>query len=110
MYVLSKEAKKIVYKTVRRIEGIKCDICGEIIPPRKRNDESVYFRAEIGHFDWGNDSVDSIENFDICRDCICEFITNYLKTDKYNTSYINVSKKHCSSVDVVEDEDVAYGY
>ena len=45
-----------------------CDVCGN-----KIDDDMNYWDLQTGHNDWGNDSVDSIENFDICSErCLKE--------------------------------------
>lgn len=30
--ILSKDIKEVVYRTQRTVEGVRCDICGRIIP------------------------------------------------------------------------------
>lgn len=72
-------------------ETLYCDICKKEIEKGKE-----YWEATTGHHDWGNDSCDSIEYFDICSD-IClmmkfgEYIDRSQKT-RYNTEYIEVER------------------
>lgn len=87
------EEKKI--EITKKIETkCFCDICGnEIIGP--------YFRVVTGHDDWGNDSIDSIEYFDICSDkCIQEKINIFLsECCRSNTQHIEIRQEYFSSPD-----------
>lgn len=44
--------------------GIKCDVCGKIHKCSYIPDE--WHNISMHHNDWGNDSVDSYESFDVC--------------------------------------------
>ena len=67
---------------------ITCDICGARVDP------SNYFRFNTQHYDWGNDSIDSLEKFDACSpECVIKFASKYLEDaykDKYNTREIKI--------------------
>ena len=68
-----------------------CDICKKDIDTDKG-----YWELTTGHHDWGNDSVDSIEYFDICsEDCLRkkfdEYITKSGRND-WNTMYFEVAR------------------
>ena len=101
--ILSKETKQVVYKTVRKLEGIKCDICGKVIPAkmRGRSSENRYFEVETGHNDCGDDSYESIEFKDICPGCISKFMTEYIEKVK-GSEYIEVETTYCYPRDVTE--------
>ena len=57
-------------------EVLKCDICGKVIFDSRNDTEQqkrtgmsrdqYWWGLTTGHSDWGNDSADSIESFDIC--------------------------------------------
>lgn len=88
MTIYGDEKKEIVYKFKRRISGIKCDICDKVIPASRWNNqkESKYFEVCTHHNQWGNDSIDSFNDYDICPDCIDKFVTDYIAKagDTYN--------------------------
>lgn len=89
-HILSDETKKVVYKTVKKLVGIKCDKCGKmILTDNKEKYSNRYFEVSTGHRDWGNDSVDSIENYDLCASCVGEFATEYLESAK-GTAWIDI--------------------
>ncbi len=87
------EVVETVTEEIRRVTGIKCDICGEIVPIYGK-----YFRVTTGHHEWGNDSVDSIKAKDICPGCIGKFVTEYL-TDNCDTAYIDIETRHVYSTE-----------
>lgn len=99
--ILSKESKQVVYKTVRVLEGIKCDICGTVIPAKEwgRSSENRYFEVCIGHHDWGNDSIDSVKYMDICPECISKYMTEHVNNVK-GSEYINIETAYCHQRDV----------
>ena len=68
-----------------------CDVC------RKVMDKGYYFRVITGHYDWGNDSCDSVEDFDICsQECLAGYmLEHYFPNQKeYNTQYINIKPEY----------------
>lgn len=84
-----------------------CDVCGKLI--KKTSEKKVeycigdYWTLTTGHHDWGLDSVDSIEEFDLCsRDCIQKKLDEYLK-DCSGTDYFELS--HEDDWEVREDLD-----
>lgn len=55
------------------VTGIRCDICNGRISGK-------FWRLTTSHQDWGNDSCDSIQRYDLCsRDCIDRALTMYMK-------------------------------
>lgn len=65
-----------------------CDICNGVI-------NKGYWKLTTGHYDWGNDSIDSIEDFDVCSgDCLREKFDEYVSEswDDYNTMYFKVER------------------
>ena len=107
--VLSKTEKKVVYKSMRDLVGIKCDCCEKIIPAvvdTKTHRYCKYYRVLTGHHDWGNDSCDSMVYRDVCPDCINDFVTDYIKKGT-GTEYIEIETKcvYPVAVEYNEDED-----
>ena len=87
--ILSEEREEVVYRVKRKVTGVKCDKCGQVIRKNK------YFEVLTGHNDWGNDSCDSVERHDICPDCINKFVADYLEeTMKSDTAYIDIESKY----------------
>lgn len=67
-----------------------CDICGKEI-----GEYESYWELTTHHSDWGNDSCDSYENFDVCsKECMREKFEEYLESsdNKYNTMCFDVSR------------------
>jgi hypothetical protein len=79
--------KKEVIITKDVLIKVTCDICENDIP------EGQYrYKVTTGHRDWGYDSVESIEQFDICSDnCLQKKFDLFLKSDEF-TKYINIEK------------------
>lgn len=76
------EKTEVRVETSYKLAGIKCDVCGKIIEPPSIEDQYkwmekpyTYYAVKTGHHDWGNDSIESIEERDICIDCIGKFVT-----------------------------------
>ncbi len=76
----------VVTENVKVGETMVCDVCGKEIPHR-----TGYWRLTTHHNDWGNDSIDSYENMDICSpECLRKKFDEYIieSTEKgyeYNT-------------------------
>ena len=71
-----------------------CDICGREITGH-------HWRIRTGHYDWGNDSCDSIEYFDVCSvDCFRAVFEDYVKksNNNMNTEYFEVEHKRWMDV------------
>ena len=69
-----------------------CDICGKEI---ERDDG--YWNCHTFHNDWGNDSVESHEYFDICSvECLKVKFDEYCddSSTEYNTKEIKI--EHCN--------------
>lgn len=69
------------------IIGIKCDICGRDIHGR-------YWTLISGHRDWGNDSCDSVEHFELCSEkCVQSKIKDYFKDCEHShTQYFELDQ------------------
>ena len=72
-------------------ETMYCDVCNSVI-----DDNGAYWELTTGHNDWGNDSVDSIEYFDICSDaCLKAKFVEYAKesgASEWNTMYFETER------------------
>ena len=72
-------------------ETTYCDICGKEIDVNKG-----YWEVTTGHHDWGRDSIDSIETFDVCsQHCLWSKFIEYLARsgkDDENTEYFEVER------------------
>lgn len=99
----------IICKVKNRI-GIKCDVCGKVIPAVGTDstlikDSSKYFDVVTGHNDWYNDSVESMKEHCICPDCIGKFVTNYLMDkDVSDTAYMNIDSKYLDVKEIRSDK------
>ena len=92
--ILSEEIKSKVVQDIKTIEGIKCDICGTIIPTSQLGkDAPKYYEVTTGHYDWGNDSCESRIERDICPDCIVSFVSDYLKKAT-GSEYIDIETRY----------------
>ena len=72
-------------------ETMYCDVCNGVI-----YDKGSYWELTTGHHDWGNDSIDSIEDFDVCSEvCLREKFDEYIREstkNNWNTQYFKVEK------------------
>ena len=97
--------RKIEYATYTVTEERKsgeicsCDVCKKVIfrrsfkPGDVRHIPVSFWKITTGHNDWGNDSIDSVETFDICSSkCLNEKFSEYISgTDgARNSQYFNV--------------------
>lgn len=62
--------------------GVECDECGKEIrnkeTMKKRFGSYPYYEVTTHHSDWGNDSVDSYEYYDLCSlDCLMTHMKRY---------------------------------
>lgn len=72
-------------------ETTHCDVCDGVIQDTK----DAYWELTTGHNDWGNDSIDSIEHFDICSEaCLREKFDEYVRESGsgYNSMYFEVKR------------------
>lgn len=106
--ILSEDVIETVFKKKRKLIGIKCDRCERVIPVMVYGgvkDDSQYYSVTTGHHNWGSESDESIEQFDICPGCIVGFVSNYLSDKKYSTAYIDIERNHAYPQDRWEQCD-----
>lgn len=96
--------KRITRKVMKEVEETvssigECDICGKEFNYKSgvgREKIASYYRIVTGHYDWGNDSCESVETRDACCDgCLSKFIQDWLGDKDVacsNTAYININK------------------
>lgn len=57
----------------KKVVSIKCDVCGKEIVGK-------FWVLTTSHGDWGNDSVESIEHFDVCSpECLGNALNDYIE-------------------------------
>ena len=96
--------KRITHKVMKEVEetvssvGI-CDICGKEFnyEPWFRGEKiASYYHIRTGHYDWGNDSCESVKSRDACCDeCLSRFTQEWLKDEDVissDTAYIEINK------------------
>lgn len=77
-----------------------CDICGKDFNYKPGVGEvkvANYYHIVTGHYDWGNDSRESVKSRDACCDgCLSKFIQDWLRDKDVacsNTAYIQINKE-----------------
>lgn len=89
------ETEKEIIGCAREIIGVRCDNCKKIIFPKSETcKENLYYKITTGHHDWGNDSIDSIKHFDLCQDCLNDFVAKKLDGNQSKSSYMDISTEH----------------
>jgi hypothetical protein len=90
--IVYEEKIATVKKKVRT--EIKCDICNQTIV-NKSMKPRYYYTVRTGHYEWGNDSIDSIEHKDICSDfCLQKAFVEYLDEVKSSPSaYFDIERE-----------------
>lgn len=85
------------------VEYLYCDACNKLIYKRRIGERNgwtgntvSWYRVTTGHYDWGNDSCDSVENNDICAECLPTLLDAFTKetNGKQNTKYINIEHRY----------------
>lgn len=80
-YLGEEITREVIKQTVRKVKYIRCDKCGKkILPSKYREENSSYIHIHTWHNDWGNDSIDSHEYGDYCKDCAKQVVAEYIST------------------------------
>jgi len=96
-----KKITRTVLKEVTEVESeiMVCDICGKELKYEKwlgKEKIASYYHIRTGHYDWGNDSCESVTSRDACCDeCLSRFTQEWLKDEDVissNTAYIEINK------------------
>lgn len=94
--ILSDTYEVIEVKKKYNVKGVECDDCKKMVYPAedpRQYDNSRYFVVTTGHHEWGNDSIDSVEQYDICPGCITGFVDRYFKNGR-QSSYMDIETRH----------------
>lgn len=109
--------KAMVEQKVPYIKKIICDRCKRIIHKSFGEefinetdkyhplDMASWYRVTTGHNDWGHDSCESVERFDVCPKCITEVYAEYVERSSggHNSEYIEIT--HCCGGTLPLDEE-----
>ena len=70
-----------------------CDNCDKHFDITKQ--DGTFYHVHSGHHEWGNDSVDSIDDLDACCDeCLIALVNKWLEEWKgYSTAYIEINRR-----------------
>lgn len=96
--------RKEVTVTEERIisKRIYCDTCRKLIIDTSNTvgmpntKYTQYWEVTTGHYDWGNDSCDSIETYQYCsRECLTKAINKYIDETEgmRNTQYFEIHNR-----------------
>lgn len=73
-------AKEVITNYVKKLKFVECDKCRKHITAEYGQPESCrYVKVHTWHNDWGNDSCESHEYFDLCPECAVKFTSNYIR-------------------------------
>ena len=97
--------KKIIKKTIKEVdevigEIVVCDVCNKEVPYAGNFAYELcrYYKIRTGHYDWGNDSCDSVEYRQVCsEECLLKAVNGWLKdkdNKKSDTAYIEINKEY----------------
>ena len=91
-----KKEKIVIQET---LVEISCDICKKVI----QNEQEIsniyrkgghYYSVTIGHKDWGSDSGDSVETFEICsKECLRKHFENFIEEATSDTAHYKFERE-----------------
>ena len=99
--MIKKSTKKVV-KEVEEVvsEVIICDICNQplhYVGKARTGRYAVYYTVCTGHYDWGDDSSDSMHEYDVCcNECLAKLSQRWIndkEVQSSNTAYFRVEKE-----------------
>lgn len=108
--IYSDEHEEMIICKVKKRIGIKCDVCGKVIPAigtdsTSTKEDSKYYEVITGHNNWDEYSVESVEEHCLCSDCIRNFVTDYLMNkDVSDTPYIEIDAKYLDVEEIRSDK------
>lgn len=109
VYLGKEMERKEVIKTVREIEYIRCDNCGKKILPDRYKRDNDYVHVHTWHNDWGNDSCESHEHRDYCKECATKIIAKYI-SDMNGSEELEVTHKYLFPQIIILNYDDKYYY
>ena len=114
---------EVIKKVIKEVEvtdhfTIKCDCCNKEIFDKDHFEQGLYdknihglydkfkfYTVTTGHNDWGSDSIDSVQEFDLCSDeCLRKKFEEFLKENK--GSYTAYFKIHSQEIWVEMQERI----
>lgn len=106
MKFLGPEQKvEVKTKSIRNIEYLRCDKCNKVIfPGQYLHNECRYIKVHTWHSDWGNDSIDSHKYMDLCPECACEYVSDYIK-DASGSEELELENRYLCIGETLEDLD-----
>lgn len=79
--LITERKESMVLKEVDK--SIVCDGCGVMLHDYEikvfSGEQTSYYSVSTHHYDWGNDSCDSLERFDYCEECLPKAFEKYYK-------------------------------
>lgn len=104
-YLGEETTREVVKKKVRKVEYIRCDKCNKkILPSKYREEKSNYIHIHTWHNDWGNDSIDSHERNDYCKECAKQVVAEYISTAR-GTQELELENKYLFESEIYDDFD-----
>ena len=110
----------IIKQKIPYITELYCDKCKKVIRQSvydefkdirevQYSNPIEWYKVTTGHHDWGHDSIDSIEHFDICMDCIDDVFAEFKDraSGGLNTEYIEIN--HSWNYNHVIKEGLQFG-
>ena len=102
------ETKEVIRKNIESVTIARiCDCCKkEIIPVEKRSygDRYSYFVLTTSHSDWGNDSCESIMEYDACSvECALKLAGEYLDDAQGFSNTGEIQIKHANTLEAGTD-------
>jgi hypothetical protein len=90
MKIRGKEKVSVIREFVKEIH---CDTCKKEITKEMK----LYFEVSTSHALWGNDSIDSIQDYDFCSyECLVKNMGQYFlqinETQNYDITIVEVDK------------------
>ena len=87
MSEIIEKVTETVTREINKVTHLKCDICGKVFT-------GPYWIIHEHHDDWGNDSVDSYETYDVCSSfCVRKKFEEYMiACGNSNTQYLSLEQ------------------
>ena len=94
-----------IKKTIKEEEvvvDVVCDVCNKNLTETLYNfNKKGYLEIITSHRDWGNDSGDSLEFFQVCDDCLEKFIIQKIKESSKTSGEIEIKREFFIKRDII---------
>lgn len=104
--------KKAVYQDVIISEECRCDRCWRHLWYHTKDGHkkpglgtAEYYNVVTGHHDWGRDSVDSVETYDVCVGCAKKMFEEYVEDSWGHNNSLYFECSHERTWDEHEEEE-----